>query len=210
MKLYVTQISPNCRQAEAVVHHLNLDVEIIHKDLQAGDLQGKDFLALNPNGRVPTLVDGDFTLWESRAIMQYLAEKNGENSLFPRDVAKRSDIVRWIFWEALHFNKALSAICWETVAKPAFNMGDPDQQLVAQGLEDFHRLAPVLNNQLEGREFITGDTVTLADFAVGSHSSLVTAPRSQVPLDQYPNINSWYQRLKQVPAWHATKPPFDF
>lgn len=189
MKLYVTQISPNCRQAEAVVHHLDLDVDIICKDIQSGELQSQDFLALNPNGRVPTLVDDDFTLWESRAIMQYLADNYGENSLFPTGAARRSDIMRWIFWEALHFNKALSAICWETVAKPAFNMGAADQQLVEQGLQDFHQLAPVLNEQLEGKTFITGETVTLADFAVGSHSSLVTAPGSQVPLDQYPYVH---------------------
>ncbi len=208
MKLFTTPISPNSRQVEAVVHHLDLDVEIIRKDIQSGELQSEDFLKLNPNGRVPTLVDGDFTLWESRAIMLYLAEKGGDNRFFPSGGVARADMMRWLFWEALHFNKALSAICWETVAKPAFNAGEPDPKIIEQGLEDFHRFAPVLNNQLEDKAFVMGDVVTLVDFALGSHSALVRSAQSQVPLGDYSNIESWYLRLDGVAAWEATRSAF--
>ena len=209
MKLYVIAISPNCRQVEAVVHPLDLDVEIVPMDPQSGELGKAEYLALNPNGRVPTLVDGDFKLWESRAIMQYLAEKQGETSLFPADATKRSDIMRWIYWEALHFNKAVGTICWETVAKPTFGMGDPDESIVEAGIEEFHRFAPVLNDQLDGGTFVTGDDLTLADFALGSFTALVKSTRSRVPIEQYANIASWYRRLDDLPAWDKTKPPFE-
>jgi glutathione S-transferase len=77
--------SPNSRKVEAVILHLGLEVEIRNHDLFKGELRAPDYLAINPNAKVPTLVDGNFKLWESVAIMQYLAEKSGDDTLFPRN-----------------------------------------------------------------------------------------------------------------------------
>ncbi len=209
MKLYVIPVSPNCRQVEAVIHHLDLDVEIINMDMKSGELRQEKFLSLNPNGRVPTFVDGAFNLWESRAIMLHLADMNGDDSFFPKEAAKKSDIVRWCFWEALHYNKAVGAICWETIAKPWMDLGETDESAVEAGLADFHRFAPILNDQLDGKAFIAGDNLTLADFAVGSHAALIKSSRSRIPLDPFPNIKSWYERLDDDPAWDATKPTIE-
>ena len=96
--------SPNSRKVEAVIDHLGLEVEIVRHDFRGG-LRSPDYLALNPNAKVPTLVDGTFVLWESNAIMQYLADKVGSDSLFPRDPRTRADIVRWQCWELVHFNQ---------------------------------------------------------------------------------------------------------
>jgi len=208
MKLYTIPISPNCRRTEATVHHLNLDVEIITKDLKAGELAKDDFLNLNPNGKVPTLVDGDTKLWESNAIMQYLADKGSLDAFFPKNNIERIEIVKWQFWESLHFNRAVGTICWETVAKPMMGLGDPDKNIIESAMENFHFYANVLNQQLEGKNFITSDRVTLADFSVGSHSALILFPQSQVPLEKYSNIKNWLDRLEEVPAWDKTKPPF--
>src|SRR5256885_2142070 len=95
MKLHTFVGSPHSHKAEAVVSHLGLDVQIVHHDLRGGELAGADYVALNPNAMVPLLVDGSFKLWESNAIMQYLADTAGDNSLFPRDPQIRADIARW-------------------------------------------------------------------------------------------------------------------
>lgn len=209
MKLHVIDISPNSRITEATVHHLNLDVEIIRKDIFSGELDRPEFLAINPNGKVPVLEDGDFKLWESRAITQYLASKNNQKDFFPMDETSRSDILRWQFWEALHFNKAVATVTWETVAKPAMNLGEADEGIIEAGLKEFHQFAPVLEKHLEGKVFIMGEKVSLADFSVGSHSALIQSDHSRIPLVQYPNISAWIQRLDTVPAWKKTAPPFE-
>src|SRR5580698_8936994 len=98
MKLYSVHNSNNCRRANATILHLGLDVELV--EMNMADMKKPDYLALNPNGKVPTLVDGEFKLWESRAIMQYLASKKPGTSLWPNDPKKQADITRWQFWES--------------------------------------------------------------------------------------------------------------
>jgi len=210
MKLYIVSGSPNARKTQAVVNHLELDVEIINKDFMSGELKAEEYLAINPNGKVPALEVGEFKLWESNAIMQFLAAGAPENDLFPDDSKARIDIIRWQFWETAHYNRALGSIVWETVAKPVFKMpGEPDEDIIKSSIENFHTVAPVLENQLEGKQFITGNIVTIADFSVGALSAMVLSSISRIPLEKYPNIKSWYQRLEDVPAWAKAKPPFD-
>ena len=86
MKLHTAPGSPSGRKVQAVILHLKLDVQVQNHDFAKGELRAPEYLALNPNGSVPTLVDGDFVLWESNAIMQYLADKAGDQLLFPRDL----------------------------------------------------------------------------------------------------------------------------
>ncbi|CAA0099509.1 Glutathione S-transferase GstB [BD1-7 clade bacterium] len=98
MKLYTIVGSPNSRKVLAVIDHIGLDVEVEYLDLAAGDTQQPGYMALNPNAMVPTLVDGDLTLWESNAIIQYIADKAGADELYPKDLAQRADIARWQCW----------------------------------------------------------------------------------------------------------------
>ncbi len=92
MKLYYVIGSPNCRKVHAVLNHLGITAKFEYLDFFAGETKKPEYLALNPNGMVPTLCDGDFVLWESNAIMQYLATKAPANTLYPKDDAKRADI----------------------------------------------------------------------------------------------------------------------
>lgn len=210
MKLYVMPVSPNVRKAQAVVNFLDLDVEVISKDVMAGELKTDEFLGINPNGKVPALEDGDFNVWESNAVAQYLASTAPENELFPNDIVKRTDITRWQFWESNHYNKAVGSVVWETIIKKLFKIpGDPDEKIIKSGLNDFNRFAAILEEQLEGQDFITGDTLTLADFSVGAMSSLVLSKYSRIPLEDFPNIKGWYMRLEAIPAWAKCGPPFE-
>ena len=101
MKLHLLQGSPNCRKTMATAYHLSSDVEMHFMELTSGETKSAEFLAINPNGLTPTLEDGDFKLWESEAVMQYLADCGGGNTLHPRDPKTRADISRWRFWASL-------------------------------------------------------------------------------------------------------------
>ena len=202
MKLYSIHNSNNCRRVNATIAHLGLDIEVV--DPGFAGLKSPELLAVNPNGKVPALVDGDFKLWESRAIMQYLASKKPGNELWPNDAKRQADIARWQFWEASHLQPGTGAVAFEKLFKPFVLKQPTDEAAVKVGEKQFHAFAPVLTGHLEGKKFIVGDQLTLADFSVGACFSF--AEPSGLPWEAYTNIRAWYARLGEVPAWKATAP----
>jgi glutathione S-transferase len=204
MKLYHFPLSPNSRRVVAVLHHLNLDCELQVVDLSKGEQMQPDFLKLNPNHMIPTLVDGDFSLWESNAIMQYLCSKVPDMALCSSDPRVQADINRWQFWQASHFGSACGVMIFEKVIKKFFMSLDADPQEVAKGEEKFHRFAQVLEDHLKGRDWLVGNNVTLADFSVGSFLDL--AEMAQYPLTPYSEIPRWYGNIQQLPAWKSSSP----
>ncbi|MDP2904661.1 MAG: glutathione S-transferase family protein [Methylovulum sp.] len=204
MKLYHFPISPNSRRVVAVLHHLELACELQSIDLSKGEQMQPDFLRLNPNHMIPTLVDGDFVLWESNAIMQYLCSKVPGNSLWPVNPATQADISRWQFWQTAHFGNACGVFIFERLIKKFRNLGEPDANQIAKGEAGFHRFASVLEAHLAGREWLVGDTVTLADFSVGSFLEL--AEMAQYPMASYTGMQRWYRNIGFVPAWQSSAP----
>lgn len=202
LTFYTFPPSMNCRKVQAVINYLDLKVETRIVDLGAGKTREQEYLALNPNGRLPALADGDFILWESGAICQYLAEAHGDNRLWASDPRTRADITRWTCWQLAHWQPAAGTLVWEYVAKPYFGAGEPDPAQVEKGIEQFHVVAGVLDRHLAGRRFIVGDRVTLADFAVGC--ALMYTKEARLPLEPYPNIREWSGRLDEVKGWKAS------
>jgi glutathione S-transferase len=162
------------------------------------------FLKINPNGKVPTLVDGDFVLWESNAIMQYIASKKPNNSLWPEGDRVRADIARWQFWQASQWNKATGMLVWENMIKKFLNLGAPDPAKIKEGEELFHASAAVLDGELRARQHLVGEGLTLADFAVAA--SLIYARPARLPLEKYENIRAWYARLENLDSWEKALP----
>src|SRR5271154_5258416 len=128
MKLYSIHNSNNCRRVNATIQHLGLGVDVLEETMP--ELKKPDYLALNPNGKVPTLIDGDFKLWESRSIMQYLATKK-PSSLWPNDAKKQADIIRWQFWEATHLSRGTGPYAFEKLFKKIFMKQDADPVALA-------------------------------------------------------------------------------
>src|SRR5688500_4739585 len=127
MKLYGFPPSPNTWKVRAVAAHLGIPLELEFVDLTKGQHRTPEYLALNPTGRTPTLVDGDFRLWESNAIMQYLASQK-PNSLFPNDARMRADIMRWQSWQIAHGSKeGCEPLLFQRLVKKLFGMGPPDE-----------------------------------------------------------------------------------
>ena len=205
MILHTVPGSPNGRRVEAVIAHLGLQVEIRHYDLFKGELKLPNYLALNRNGKVPTLQDGDFLLWETTAIMQYLCEKSGDTELFPRNPRVRADITRWQCWEGLYFNAALGTLAFETIAKAKHNLGPADAQLVEQAKVTLDRFAPVLEAHLKGRKYMVGDHITLADYSMATFGSYA----NKVPFNfgNFPNVLKYFGHMEQVQHWPAAVQP---
>src|SRR5262249_38818403 len=144
MKIEYVVGSPNCRKVHAVIDYLGLDdVEFEYLDFFKGDLRSDGYAALNPNAMVPTLVDGDFKLWESNAINVYLASRQ-PTRLYPADARARADVLRWLCWELAHYNRALAVLAFETIAKPGFMNMQPDAAAVEIAGRELQRFAPVL------------------------------------------------------------------
>jgi glutathione S-transferase len=205
MKLHIVPGSPNSRKVEAVLHHLGLKADIQEYDFFAGDLRKPSYLALNLNARVPTLEDGNFVLWESNAIMQYLADKAGDDQLFPRKPQTRADVARWQFWELVHFNRPFGALAFETVAKARRGL-EPDAATVALAQAELARNTPVLEAHLAGRRYLVGNAVTLADYSMVTLESY----RSQVPFDwsPYSHLNAYLDRMNKLEPWVRSKRAF--
>ena len=199
MKLYTFPVSQNSLRVVAVANQAHIDLEIVPVDLTKGEQMKPEFLALNPNHKIPTLVDGDFVLWESTAIMFYLAELKPRSKLIPKDRHERTHMYKWITWNLSELSPACVILQFERFVKKLLNLGDPDPNAVAKGEENFHRFAKVLNAHLAGREWLVGDGITLADHHIAS--SLVHAEASSMPLAGYDHIRSWLARVYGTKAW---------
>ena len=186
----------------AVAAHFGIPLELEFVDLTKP--RTADYLALNPTGRAPTLVDGDFVLWESNAIMQYLASR-AANSLWPNDARTRADIMRWQCWQIAHWSKeGCEPLLFQRLVKKILGLGPPDEAVVAKGIEAFNREARVLDAHLSKHPYLVGNALTLADFSVAA--PLVYAKEGDLPVAPYSHVRDWSARVLALPAWRDTAP----
>jgi glutathione S-transferase len=206
MKLYGFPPSPNTWKVRAVAAHLGLPLELQLVDLTKGAQRNPDYLALNPTGRAPTLVDGDFVLWESTAIMHYLANQK-PNALWPNNPPSRADILRWECWQLAHWGaQACQPLIFQNLVKKILNVGGPDPAAVAAGNECFNREARVLDEHLAKHPYLVGSALTLADFSVAA--PLFYAKEAELPVAPYAHLRDWFTRVSALPAWRETAPQF--
>jgi glutathione S-transferase len=204
MRLYGFPPSPNTWKVRAVAAHLGVPYEFEFIDLTKGQQRSAEYLALNPTGRTPTLVDGGLTLWESTAIMQYIAGLS-PNSLWPNDAGTRADIMRWQSWQLQHWSKeACEPLIFQRLVKRIMNLGPADDAVVAKGTESFHREAAVLDAHLSKQRHVVGSGLTLADFSVAA--PLLLAEQAELPVAPYPHMREWLTRVASLPAWRDTAP----
>jgi glutathione S-transferase len=204
IELYVFPPSPRAFKVMALANHLDLDVVIRPLDFLKGEHKSAQYAALNPNMRMPTLKDGDFVLWESNAILQYLAGKRPELGLLPRDERGRLEVTRWQFWDLAHWDPHCAVFIFENLVKPfVAKAGQPDAAALAKATEPFQRSAAVLDGQLDGRQWVTGDQLTVADFSLGA--VLNYAEMAHFPLQPYDEIRRWFAALSALPAWRNTR-----
>ena len=204
MKLYHNPLSPNARRVLLTAAYLGLRLDEQVIDVAKGEHKSPDYLALNPNGMIPTLVDGPLTLWESRAIIQYLASKKPESGLLGRNEADRADITRWLTWDAAHLSPPVGTLIFETLFKPMLGLGTPSQEAIQRATGEVRRFFAVLDAGLAGRTHLTGGGLTIAD--LGTAATLTYAERLQLPVAGFANLAPWLGRIAALEAWQKTHP----
>ena len=201
MKLFYAE-TMNPRKACAVARYLESPVEFVHVNLGKGEQSTPEFAGMNPNCKVPVLQDGDRYVWEANAIMCYLADKAGSD-IWPKD-ERQIDVIRWLSWDAEHFSQYTGTLYFQYIIKPHFGMGEPDAAAVEEATRYFRRFAAVLNGHLRGRTYLVGDRLSVADFAVAI--TLPYAQKAHIPIEEFPEIVRWHDRLNTLPAWREPFP----
>lgn len=204
MRLYHHPMSSNARRAVMTALELGAPVELVFVDLAKGEQRHPDYLALNPAGRVPVLDDDGFVLWESHAIMQYLAARTPGQTLYPDERRARCDVDRWMFWCSHHLAPSVGMISWERLVKPMLGVGMPEPKLVARGEELVRQCVTLLDAHLQGREWIAQDRLTLADLSICT--PFMVAGAAQLPVHDCPQFAAWFERLRGREAWQKTEP----
>jgi glutathione S-transferase len=200
MQLYHHPFASNARRPLLVAEHLGIALDLVEINLM--DPADRRLLeAVNPNSRLPVLVDGDFVLWESCAIMQYLCDITPGQTLYPQDARQRADVNRWLFWTSQHLAPAIRVLVWENVFKGMIGKGAADPVALARGALELAPLAQVFDQHLAGRTWVTGETLTLADFAVAA--PLIYLEPARLPVTAYANLMAWFERVKALEAWQS-------
>lgn len=196
MELHGFSMSPNTRRARLMLEELELAYTFVDVDLMKGEQKSDAYKALNPTARVPTLVDGTYTLWESNAIVLYLAEKFPSSQLAGEGAVERGDVARWMFMNSAHLSPNVARIFAHTIRLPE------DQRiprLVEEARGEVARSLAALDTQLAGKEFIVG-RFTAADVALAP--TLSAAPMLQIPLPA--NVAAWFGRMSERASWKKT------
>jgi glutathione S-transferase len=202
MKLYTSPASPNCQKVLAVAREVGIDLERIDVDIFKGEARSPAYLAKNPNGRVPLLEDDGLLLWESNAILCYLAGQQPSSSLLPAEPRQRADVDRWLFWQSAHLSPAVSKVAFEKIVKPLTRQGTPDDAVIAAGTAEFQTLAKVLDATLAGREYVAGK-LSIADFAIGPFLGVATT--CGMDLTPHRHLRGWIERMTSRESVRQTK-----
>jgi len=203
MRLYYHPISTCSRRVLMAVHHLKIEVDLVLVNLYKGEQNSAEFLKLNPNQRVPVLETDGFVLWESYAIMQYLADTTSDQTIYPIDPRARADVNRWLFWCGQYFMPGIAILNWENSIKSLAGIGSPDPIEVARGEQLLVDAAKIIDAHLSHREWICDTGLSLADFAVAA--PLADQHRAKFPVADLPNLQRWFAQVQALDCWKKSE-----
>ena len=202
MKVYADPITVNCRKVLAGLDLIGAPYELVHVDYFKAEQKGAMFTAINPNQALPALVDGDFVLWESNAMLQYAADKVGNAWAYPTDLKTRADINRWLLWESSAWFPSCYVFLVENCVKPLLG-GQPDPAVLDAQAAQWHKLAGILDARLAGRDWMVGNGPTITDVVVAAPMHL--HGWQKLPLADHPNLRRWLMSsVEKLPCWDKT------
>lgn len=202
IELFADPITMNCRKVLAGFKLMGIDYKLNYIDYFKGEQKGDAYLKINPNASLPSMRDGDFVLWESNSILQYAADKNGKSQFYPTDLRQRADVNRWLNWESSTWFPSCYVFLVENCVKPLLG-GAADPAVLAGQLDQWHKLAGILDERLSKHEWVTGKSVTIADIALGAAMHL--RGWQQLPIEKHKNLTRWMtQNVEKLAAWEAT------
>lgn len=196
LKIWGRNNSSNVQKVMWAVGEMGLAHE---REDVGGPFGGNDqdwYQKMNPNGRVPTISDDGFILWESNVIVRYLAAKHGAGGLYPADAQARAVAEQWMDWQQTTINPAIFGAFWGLVRTPE---AERDAAAIQKSMEETTAALGHLDAALDGRQFIMGDAFTMADIPGG----IMTYRFYELGMAQraLPNLRAWYERLQTRAAY---------
>ena len=203
LKIWGRANSVNVRKVLWCCEELGVPFERVDAGMQFGVVNTPEYRKLNPNGLVPTIEEDGFVLWESHAIVRYLAAKHGAGSLWPTDLRTRADADRWMDWAGSSFLPAFRPVFWGLVRTAPEQR---DMKAIDEGARKCSEFAGYVDAALAGRPFIAGEQLTMGDIPLGCHLHLWL----NMPIERpaYASLAAWHKRLLARPAfekWVNTK-----
>jgi len=197
LKVWGRKNSSNVRKVLWCAEELALPYEREEAGGAFGVVDTPQYRALNPNGRVPMIEDGDFVLWESNAIVRYLAARYGsDTSWYQRDVCVRAQADKWMDWTTSTFAGPFRDLFWGMLRTPAEQQ---DWVLINGASKTCAELLSIVDQALSEKPYLSGDEIGMGDIPLGSF----IYAWFEMPLERpsMPNLGAWYERLKQRPAY---------
>ncbi len=190
--LYGHELSGNTYKVRLFLELLNLDYEYKQVDLMKGEHKQPAYLAINPFGQVPALVDGDLVLQDAQAILTYLARQYGGDRWLPTDAVSLSRVVRWLSTTAGEIRQGPeNARLYHLFGAKSIN--------IERAVERSHLILKQLDDHLSTHAWLEFDRPTIADIAAFPYVAL--APDGEVSLDEYPHVLAWIDRIKELPGF---------
>jgi glutathione S-transferase len=199
IKLYEISDSQNARKVRLLAAELEIPLKRIELDVGRGELKARKYLKLNPNGMVPTIDDNGFILWESAAILRYLARKRPERNLLRSEEKEQAVLDQWMFWWTAHPEPALDLLAWEKRIKPSLGKPGHDPSIIAAAEGALSRFLRVLDDQLVGKDYIL-EKLSVVDFAAAPQLEIAPSYLGY-DLFHYQHILVWLDRLQHKPYW---------
>jgi glutathione S-transferase len=193
IKLYTFHLSTNGRKVHMALEEAKAAYEIVAVNLMKGEQKNPDYLKLNPNGKVPTLVDDGVVMWESIAILLYLAEKFPAANLLPAAAADRARAFQWLVWQPTTFGAPASTLFRQMRFTPEDKR---DQKVIDQARAEVTKNAEILSGGLQGRDYLAG-TFSVADMALIPYLYVL----AELGVAQSPTVDAYYKRLAARPSW---------
>jgi glutathione S-transferase len=195
LKIWGRTNSVNVKKALWAMEELGLNYERIDAGMQHGVTKTPEYLKMNPNSLVPTIDDDGFVLWESHAIVRYLAAKHGAGTLWPNDLRVRADADRWMDW-AFTFQSAMRAVFWGLIRTPSEKR---DLKAIEEGRKRSAELLAVAESALSKNSYVAGKAFTMGDIPLGCE----VQRWMRVPIERprFPNVEAWFERLRSRPAF---------
>lgn len=195
LKIWGRITSVNVQKVVWTARELDLPFERIEAGGSYGGVDTAEYARMNPNRLVPSIDDDGFVLWESNAIVRYLASRHSAGRIWPGDLRTRAEADRWMDWQATAFGPAMRDAFIGLIRTPAEQRND---ELIATSAARCNQLGLLLEDWLAGRNWLAGEEFTVAEIAVG-----VQVHRwFELPLEraQTPRLHAWYEKVRARPA----------
>jgi glutathione S-transferase len=198
LKIWGRANSVNVQKVLWCLAELDLPYERIDAGMAFGRNHDPDYLAMNPNARVPTLVDGDYVLWESNSVMRYLAMAYGKGStIYPEAPRRRAGVDRWLDWTLSTIQPVDRPVFWALVRTP---LAQRDMVAIQKDVDAEAVVWKIADAQLATRRFIEGDDFTLADIAIGAYARRWLGVEG-VSKPRFPNLDRWFAQFSERPGF---------